>query len=139
LFLSTRLDIFCARAHPKSLSPSCVLFTNLKSANMVSRLLNADYPQPGSPVLPIDVIEHIVDCLFETTPMKEPNASADPTTSICSIKPLWVSVSGLMEASIDLHNIGMERWVQVLTCRSQDDLEYALKYSRWIRYVPLPR
>jgi len=82
-------------------------------------------------VLAIEIVERIADFLFEIQP---PNhRSGDEGTAFCCVKPDWPQVVGFMQASLDLHNIGIERWVRILTIRESGDWKIVARWSNVVR------
>lgn len=82
-------------------------------------------------LLAIEIVERIADFLFEIRP---PNHhSSDSGDAFCCSKPDWFEVVGFMWASLDLHNMGIERWVRILTIRESGDWKIAARWSHVIR------
>lgn len=83
-------------------------------------------------LLTIEIIERIADFLFE---IQTPNQGlCNEGDSFCSTKTPWPEVEGFMYASLDLHNMGIERWVSVLTIRESGDWKIAARWSQTIRW-----
>ncbi|CAE6410990.1 unnamed protein product [Rhizoctonia solani] len=84
-----------------------------------------------SPDLSYEIIGLIADFLFELK-LSSHSGNTESDT-ICCVKPKWRHVVGFMNASSQLHRIGLERWVAVLTIRTSQDLEVATSFSPYIR------
>ncbi|CAE6435380.1 hypothetical protein ACGC1H_002877 [Rhizoctonia solani] len=80
------------------------------------------------PIFPQEIFQHIADDVFAPTPPQK-----DYNGSIHSSKPLFAAVHGFMGASTTLHEIGIIRWVCILTIRDLKDWEVALKWRNFIR------
>lgn len=80
--------------------------------------------------LPPELIEHIADYLFEIRPPAPDFAGNVP---LCHEKPLWSEISGFMSASLELHRMGVARWLRVLTVRGPDDWTMVSQNSHLVR------
>ncbi|QRW03616.1 hypothetical protein RhiLY_02615 [Ceratobasidium sp. AG-Ba] len=86
--------------------------------------------RPRSPrQLPIEVIEHCASFLFE---IRSPSGDV-AQARISSVKPAWREVSGFMAASPSLHQVGLARWVAMLTIRHERDWKQAVQWSYLVR------
>jgi hypothetical protein len=81
---------------------------------------------------PYEIICLVADFLFELKPSSHTGNVENET--ICCVKPKWHNVVGFMNASPDLHQIGLEHWVSVLTIRTPQDLDNAIFLSHHVRY-----
>ncbi|EUC64858.1 hypothetical protein RSOL_493180 [Rhizoctonia solani AG-3 Rhs1AP] len=79
-------------------------------------------------ILPREIFEHIADEVFALTPPQK-----DYNGSMHSSKPRFAVVENFMSASPILHEIGIIRWVCVLTIRDIHDWKVALKWHNFIR------
>ncbi|KAH7308253.1 hypothetical protein B0J17DRAFT_634505 [Rhizoctonia solani] len=87
----------------------------------------------ATPVLPLDLVQLIADALFEVTHSALSDSQLGQAASMLSHKPAWREVAGFMNVSLEFQDIGMKRWVRVLSCKSKGDLEKASRYAQWIR------
>ncbi|CAE6456142.1 unnamed protein product [Rhizoctonia solani] len=79
-------------------------------------------------IFPPEIFEYIADNLFMLTPPQKNYCG-----SIHSRKPPFTDVHGFMAASPALHDMGMIRWVCVLTIRDPEDWALVLDKSNLIR------
>ncbi|CAE6461924.1 unnamed protein product [Rhizoctonia solani] len=83
-----------------------------------------------APIFPQEIFEHITDDMFALDPPPK-----DYNGSLHSSKPYFTDVHGFMGASPILHEMGIIRWVSVLTIRDPKDWEVALKWRKYVRLV----
>ncbi|KAG8753556.1 hypothetical protein FRC11_007313, partial [Ceratobasidium sp. 423] len=95
-----------------------------KDVTNLTRGQNVDFVS----IFPLEIFEHIADYVFMLTP---PQKGYDG--SIHSGKPPFPAVHGFMAASPALHEMGMIRWLCILTVRDPGDWSVALKKSNLIQ------
>ncbi|KAL5637746.1 hypothetical protein ACGC1H_002117 [Rhizoctonia solani] len=84
------------------------------------------------PMLPIELIEKIADCLFQPiTPTSDPSGAASGRY----IKPPWRDVAGFMWASPSLHRMGYRRWLQAVSVKNVDDWKVILEHIELVREI----
>ncbi|KAG8777369.1 hypothetical protein FRC12_000419 [Ceratobasidium sp. 428] len=87
---------------------------------------NLTLPRP----IPNEIIERI--CVFLFT---SPSSKNHDNTSVISHKPRWSDVAGFMNASPELHAMGLVRWVAVLKVREAEDWEQMPRFAHLSHWV----
>ncbi|CAE6411014.1 unnamed protein product [Rhizoctonia solani] len=107
------------------------LITSLRNPPGQDRAVDATSPISGKQlgsIFPLEIFEQIADYLFATIPPHK-----NYHGSIHSTKPPFSAVYGFMAASPPLHNMGIHRWVYLLTVRNPGDWGTLLKMSSSVR------
>lgn len=84
------------------------------------------------PRLPVEIIEQVSECLFELVP-PAPEETGD--TPLYCAKPLWRTVAGFMAASVELHRMGLARWLRTITIKEPGDWDIISPHIKLIREI----
>ncbi|ELU40431.1 hypothetical protein AG1IA_05535 [Rhizoctonia solani AG-1 IA] len=109
------------------------LITSLRNLPSQSRVVDTTDPLSRKQLdfiskFPLEIFGYIADHLFAATPPQKNHHG-----SIHSTKPPFSTVRGFMSASRPLHDMGMLRWVYLLTIRDSGDWEVVLKMTNSVR------